>query len=467
MPTVQRFTRGVYRDGPGYDGPMLLLFFACTSPTDTADKPGDTDTVQACSDDDACAPYGICQADVCVDGDRNNDIDEAETLLWEESKNGVLNPEGDVDFYAFSAEGGEFVRVKSVLDNPDDEDYDTVVVLRDPNGKAVATGDGYPTGGSISNADAVIYAYLASAGTYTIAVQDAADYYGDGSTGERDYGYSILVEEWSQHTSEDGGSYDIAPETANSWNAIGVLFEEDDDLDMVSIDFPWDNASITIAGAVDLGNSEANVLAELDDGDDVITRREDLGPGGYAIHPSLDSGMYHLTLSDSAGSGDDHWFFVFIKMDEADSAYPEEVEDNNTRGDATPLAFDEKTTSDDKLYSYAHIWGDADGGGDDDWFTIDAPYAPSYVVVCAQADAYGSGVIPELELYDGDGTLVGSSADFAGGGPDARVENLELDAGGTLRVRSDGSGLDDWYEAIVYVASFSVDSYEEGGYSCP
>ena len=80
---------------------------------------------EGCSTDNDCAQGLICENTECIDGDRNNALEEAESLLWEASKSGIINPAGDVDYYTFNAEGGEYIRVYTVSG----EDDDTVAVV--------------------------------------------------------------------------------------------------------------------------------------------------------------------------------------------------------------------------------------------------------------------------------------------------------------------------------------------------
>src|SRR5678815_1317390 len=73
------------------------------------DDGGDDGGTSDCADDGECSPWQICEAGDCLDGDRNNATDEAEPLLWEGAAEGYINPENDVDFYSFTADGGEYI----------------------------------------------------------------------------------------------------------------------------------------------------------------------------------------------------------------------------------------------------------------------------------------------------------------------------------------------------------------------
>lgn len=455
---------------------MLLLLLACSdgaTPKDTSDGTGtgDSSTTAECTEDTECGDGRICDAGTCVDGDRNNSADEAQAITEDVAGTGVIWPAGDADWYAFPSDGREFIRAETVLGSDAGETQDTWLTLYDPDGNLVATVDDYPTGGHVNGADAVLYAWLPDAGTYTLKVEDATAHEGGTPVADLGYVYTVTEEGWGYHT-EDPDSVDdpgetIAPTTSNSWTAVGVLIDEAGDVDTVSLDFPVDASPLTVAGAVDLGNSAAVPVVELQQDGDVLSHLDDVGAGGSLGYPSLQSGNYQLVLSDGSGAGgDDHWFFVYVLFDDEGSAYPEETEPDDDADAANLPSFAEKTSSSGSPYSYAHIWGHGDGAGDEDWYRIDAPYDETYVIVCAQAATYGATSSPTLELYDSGGSMLASSTDW-GSPPDARIEDVTTSETTWLRVVNGGGSTSDWYEAIVYAASFSTSSYEDGGYSCP
>ena len=56
--------------------------------------------------------------------------------------------------------------------------------------------------------------------------------------------------------------------------------------------------------------------------------------------------------------------------------------------------------------------------------------------------------------------------------PDVRIENIEITPGETVNIQvnpgADSTGAaDEWYRMKVFIASFRVSGYDEGGYSCP
>lgn len=446
----------------------MLFALACSTPepTDTSKEPTDSTTEPACATDEECGDGEICEADACTPGDRNNSLDEAQAMVWDETVSGALEAEGDVDWYSFTAEGGEWIRARTILpDDADDED-DTKLTLRDAAGKVVAQADDYPTGGSVSSADAVIYAYLADAGTYSLAVEDYNHSIGEDGNFDVDYEYSVTVEEWSWSTDEPDG-LELSPSSAYSYTAVGVLIDEAGDSDTITLDLDWGDAGFLVAGALDLGNSESTPVVELQQDGQTLSRFENLGPGGWMIHPELDEATYELVVSDqSGGGGPEHWFFVFLYSEDSGDAWPEEAEPNDLDADATAVPFESGSTGDGDPYVFGHFWGDGDEGSDTDWYFVDRPdYDEAHLVLCATAETHGASSSPVMEVYADDGTLLATSADDA--------TSLDVNIGSTT-IESDVyvkvSGGDDaaaWYQAIVYVASFTINDYEDGGYSCP
>lgn len=454
--------------------PFVLALAGCTGDkpppsTDSGDS-GDTDSgtpAEECAEDAECSDGEICEADVCVDGDRDNSVDEATSLLWESDGLGVINPAGDVDFYKFEADGGEFVRIRTVLNY---DDGDTALTLRSPSGKVVASVDNYPTGGTVSTYDAVLYAYLASAGTYTIAVEDIGTYYSGGEpNGNPGYEYTVSLNAWSGHTDEsdalDDPSVDVDITSGSSIYPVGVVLEEGGDVDYVDIEFNWEDAGLWVSGMADLGNSDAEPLVRLTTRDgDVLFSKEGLGPDGRGLYPNMTDGHTVLQLTDVDGDGgSNHWFFVFITAEDEGEAYPAEEEPNDESGGATVMDQEERTTSDGLDYSVGYGQGVLDPAGDVDWFRFEGA-TDGRLVVCLNSSAYGASVAPTLEVYSSDGELLETAEgdpDTSSGG-NTTIENLSMDRDLyylAVRHPDDDGGLDAWYRFVLYVADFDVETY--------
>ena len=157
---------------------------------DGGDEGGDDGGEYDCESDDECSSWEICESQECVDGDRNNSLDEAEGILWDDATSGYINPADDVDYYTFTAEGGEYIRVSVTNDS---EEGDTVLVLRNPSGKTHAVVDNHPTGGSVSTYDSVMYAYLDEAGTWSLSIEDVGSYSGSVAYAREKRALMILI----------------------------------------------------------------------------------------------------------------------------------------------------------------------------------------------------------------------------------------------------------------------------------
>ena len=153
----------------------LMMLWSCNNdkpiePDQTTEEPSDEDSLE-CELDTDCIGSQICESNTCVDGDRNNSPEEAQSLLWDDPTTGFINPAGDEDFYVFTSGGGEYVRITTTQNF---DGADTVVTLRNSAGQVVAWSDDYPTGSSISTFDSAVYAYLAVADDYVLTVEDAS-----------------------------------------------------------------------------------------------------------------------------------------------------------------------------------------------------------------------------------------------------------------------------------------------------
>jgi hypothetical protein len=441
------------------------------------DDGGSTDGT--CSDDADCSGWEICEADACVDGDRNNSVDEAQSILWEDTRTGYVNPEDDVDYYTFEAEGGEYVRIGLTLAESF-EASGTTIELRKSNGKVVTSADGFATGTGVTGVDAVMFAYLDEAGIYTISVEDdgSAGRDPDGETvGSSDYTYTLLLEEWSGHTDDpddmEQPAYVIVMDSERIWNTAGVVLEDEGDVDWIQLEYETDGLTLFIDGNQDLTGSDATPRVRLLDEDGVpFSDKINIGPDEYAIAPMLDAGTYYLEISDAlGGGGSNYWTFVHIISRESSYDYTLEVENNDDQFSGNDLAQEDLENGSGKAFTLGRGQGTVDDSEDEDWYAFDVPYDESWVVVCLNSTVLGSTMAPDIEVYDSERVLLDSAAGSAAGDPTANVENIEVGPGTYyLRVvppEDVDAGPGAWYRFNLYVASFSVSSYADGGYSCP
>lgn len=462
--------------------PLILGAGACSG-----DKPidgdgttdGQTDDAGAtgpeCVEDSDCSDWEICDDDACVDGDRNNSVDEAQTLLWDDGVEGILNPAGDVDYFKLVGEGGEFLRLRTVHEFGD-AGGDTVLTLRDSAGKVLTSSDDYPTGSSTSSADSTLYAYLPSAGDYYIQVEDQGTYYENGEElGDADYVYTLTVETWGQHTSEpdDGGdpSVELSIDGTGSFYAVGVALEEAGDVDAITITHGLSDVNLWVPGMLDLSGSDAEPSVRLwSSGEELFLQREGM-PESYAYYPFAPGDTYTLELYDEDGQGgEDYWFFVFPILYDSGDSYPVETEANDDAASADVLEMTDSTTSSGSTYAVGQATGYIDAEGDEDWFRV-AARADAELVVCLSSARGGSLATPDLEVYDATGALIDSSSGSAATVPNAAVEDIVMGSGEYfIRVVEPDpgpTGAGAWYRFVVYTADFEIGTYAEGGFNCP
>ncbi|MEC8193740.1 MAG: hypothetical protein VX944_03430 [Myxococcota bacterium] len=473
---------------------------------DVGDGDGTEDL--GCSDDDACLDWQICEESECIAGDRNNAFSEAEPIApGDEGASGHINTPGDVDFWRYTSMGSEFIRVAV---DPHDEvpdgapRPDTFVTLYDPSGAVVTSADDYPNGSRVSNFDSVLYAYLAAAGDYVFVVEDANPLIGLEAWGGEDYSYRLKLGEWAWLTA-GASTFDEPflmgnewttgiPIATNTWNSVGVLLEEEGDVDYIALQFDndaldgdaatWNDGILFVDGVEDLSGSDATPLVTVYGPDDLpVSQGERVGPNGPIIAPALRQGQWIVELADAdGGGGPNHWYVVMLNADTADDNLDWESEPNNGSAAANAIEMTESINSSGRPFSVGSVQGFVDTVGDTDFFSISAPAESSgendvgepaqWVVLCMNSVRWGSAVAPDLLVYGADGTIVGESAADPEGNPNLRIENIEIAPGETLTLQVNPgteteASPDEWYRLKAFIASFPVSSYEDGGYACP
>jgi hypothetical protein len=480
---------------------FLAFAFGCPADTKLSDsgetEPDDSPPVdEECTEDVECSGWQICDDRECIDGDRNNAEDEAEALIQDDDigVDRYINTVGDADYFSFSSAGGEFIFANTDAHEEVSEGSpvpDTFLTLYAPDGSIVTTADDFPNGGTVNNMDSALWAYLSQAGVYILKVSDANPIKGEPGWGGQQFSYHLDLSSWGQAT--HGSSTLTEPVlfgddglglTENTLYAVGVILEEPGEVDYIQLDFPYDNAGLYVDGIEDLQGSDANPQASIMTMDGtLLAGRDEVGPYGGVLHPNVGTGPLMVAVQDAdGGGGTNHWAVLIIKALSEDSALTEEVEPNDADVQATVLEMTERENGSGKVYFDGMQWGEMSAPGDTDFFKIqvsgdattenDDGDTVQYMVVCMNSARWGSSIAPNLTAYSADGTELMSSAGDADDTPDNRLENVEITPGETVYVEvsagAESAGTpDEWYMLKAYVASFSVTSYEEGGYSCP
>ena len=383
-----------------------------------------------CLEDAQCDGFEICEIEECIVGDRDNSPDEATTLLWDNDTPGTIQEAGDVDYFTFNADGGEFVRIATATAGS--ELTDTIVTLYTPSGKVHQIEDEHPVGSVLDN-DTILYAYLPEGGAWFLAVEDV------NGAGATNADYVVSVTEVGGASSEtdsmESPAYSFEATRSNSYWAIGVVLEEDGDTDWIEVTLPWDDCPVYVYGSTYVAGTDANPTVELVNSDgETIARKEGLGPDGTAVYPEVSGGKIYIAASDShGGGGDSHWFFVYFAIGDSGSVYELETEPNDTMEEANELEVNWTTATDGNVYGYSQGWGMMDWSDDEDWFWFQGK-VDHYLQLWGSSADLGSSFGPEVTVYDPDGQEIstGSGESF----PDASNVGPLLDGHYMIRVRN-------------------------------
>jgi hypothetical protein len=450
-----------------------LLFLACNrdvAPETTTTTTTTTD--EGCSSDAECSSGNICEVDECVEGDRNNSPEEAETLLWDESASDVLNPAGDVDYYNFSAHGGEYIRVTTETEF---EDADTVLVLRDPTGQILTWSDDFPTGTAVTSLDSVIYAYLPYEGEYLLAVEDYFAFNNpDDAYGHPSYDYSISLTDWDQFTAEPDSQGDasltVDMDAVNLWDSVGVHIQDTEDIDWIELNYsPEGEEGISpflyISGIIHLDGSSLSPQVRLRDQDgNVLSDFVGVGPEGVLLYPNMVEGQYWIEVKDADDRGGDaYWTFLFL-ISRDYTPYPMESESNDSIETANPVEFVILETDGGNEYKVGKAFGEL-GIEDTDVFSFSHDYPEGQIVLCLNSSKYGSTTSPFIQITDTDGNIVAEGTADTGEDPNFSFQEDISETGEYFISITDDEaiGLDsDWYQFLLYSTDFEATSY-----SCP
>jgi hypothetical protein len=404
-----------------------------TEPSDTDTEPVD----EGCAEDDECGLGQICEQPECLDGDRDNGFDVATAIFQETPVESEIVPEGDVDYFAYASAGDEWIRIET---SPDEAEsgLETVVAVHTAGGAVYAYMDDYPTG-DVTNYDSVLYAYLPTAGTWYITVQDASSFFEDADLPTLTGSYSIQVRPFTRFTAEsdaaDDPSATVTLENDTTIYAAGVHLEVDGDSDFLSITVPWERGPIEIWGHEETPGSDAVAEVKIwDESGTLLADKLDLGPAGTAYYFDTLASTYTIEAADGEGQGgDDHWYVLYFRTREAEYyGLAWDDEPNETTELAQELETTELENDNGDPYERATVTGFMDVDGDEDWFSVEA-FEDAYVSVWCSTDQFGSQLDAAIDVYGPDGELLDSGLDGNDLAPD--LTNLGRVAEGDVTFR--------------------------------
>ncbi|MBM4366832.1 MAG: hypothetical protein FJ102_11515 [Deltaproteobacteria bacterium] len=415
---------------------MLLLvhFLAC--------EPGVNQTGSTPSESDA-------DTDSDADADADADPDDADDFAtaWDlpfDTESGDAIEGDDIDIYKVTGTAGQQFRVQVInSDEGEAEDsLDTVVQVFEANGTRIAWEDEHPAG-EVSTYDSVCFGFFPSTAEYYVQVQDRRSYEGSESpVSSTDYTVQILSP--GSIPAEDdsllsvGGSFDI--ENTYSWYSFPLLFEEEADVDFVSVGLPYDDAAVVLVANEHVESSPAQPYIDVYNQDAEQVFHADpawLGEGRQML--STLGTSYVLAVGNSAGGGGEAYgAWIFVLITEEGYGNDRETEPNDEVADDLDMVDQEPSAgswyagyAEGRVESTADVDAYALGTGDE-----------AYLSVAFGALSYGSLLVAGLDITDESGTVIATASSV--GGDDPQIENAgPFPAGSytvTVRALDDGSG---------------------------
>lgn len=454
--------------------PMALAILCgapgCNGETavDTSDTPDDTDPVgPECEADEGCDRGQICEAQACEDGDRDNAFADAALLFQETPIDGEINPAGDVDYYAYTSKGEEWLRIETTPDEVEGG-LDTVVTVYDAGGGVHAVVDDFATG-NVSTYDTVMYVWLPTAGVWYVSVQDVSSWDPASETlrGGRSFDYTLNIKPFTRFTEEPDASDDPSAKVdladGTTIYAVGVVLESPGDVDHVDVTLPYDLAPLEIYNNASLTGSQADLRVQATDAAGALVLQKDgLGPDGPAAFYHTQKGTYSLAFSDvDSGGSLRHWGVAYVRTrTEGYYKMAFDVEPNNTQADAVEGDLSIATTSGGEDYFYSRVGGRFDEPGDNEWYVLIVPDDDTYVSTYCSADGLGSLANPSVDLVDGSGDVLATGLDGDDLGPDL-INGAMVDKGSLwfrFTDEADLFGPGSWFTCTLYLTPFEVAS---------
>ncbi len=442
---------------------ILLSSLAIGCPTDDCDPcecdddtGDDDDTPGECELDDECATHEICDEGACVDGDRNNAIEEGPLLDWGDERAGWINPAGDVDYYRLDGSQALFFRASAAtLDGTEEGGLDTVLRFHATDGTELGYNDTYDRLEHLYGTDAVYVGCTPRSQAYYLSVLDHGTFVGDPElmTSGADAIYTARVDQLdtSEVEAEPNDETDDATDSGMSeynvsFDRAGVISAPGDvDLWRIEMEagarlrlYAFEHTATEIS-------SRVRVLAQ--DGASEMAVYDGLDWTYQAGVPLLDETPVFVEVRDRQGSGsDEHCYVLHLAADPPGERYHAESEPNDDGPAAEPLQ-----ENDSDVLAVA---GRIAPAGDVDHFVFQVAAPGDEATITLEARSLGSALAAHVQVLDPeDGELVSVDVDAS---DETVVENLALDTVGTYHVvvstsdPTDG-GFDHWYGLFVEI----------------
>ncbi len=410
---------------------------------------GDVTGDEECDDGNTIPGDGCdqrCRNESLADG---NDTRDTAQAMEGNQVDGVIATPGDIDWYSFTAEAGQWVAMGTEANRNDDPTkIDTVITLYDADGNQVAENDdAYPR----QNTDSELITRLMATGTYYVEVQEFTSWQNETNEGDPSYTYRLFV---NVLATEDIGRNAIYGEESDSstaldsvkvngnWQASLILSDLADANDVDKYSFTVDDeekvhfsAQLMPLGTDGYGSTATGTrmwLTPADSPETIVSRVAHVGktdkvsPGGLAL------GDYHLWVQhsgDAVGAND----FYVIKFGLSGDNPPEtEDETNGTLDTAEALV-----ASDDNGVTRYFVLANMDAG-DVDYFSFDLAQGNSISIACGSASS-GSGVEGfRAELRGGDDNVIAGADENDEG---LYIRQIDGQPAGTYYLRLSSTGV--------------------------
>jgi cysteine-rich repeat protein len=372
----------------------------------------------------------------------NNDTRETAQIIEGNQVEGVIATPGDVDWYRFDAEEGDWVAAWTSA-NPDDDStkIDTVITLYDADGNQIAENDdAHPR----RNTDSQLLTRLPGAGTYYMQVQEWSSWQNETAEGQRDYTYTLSINVLS--TEEIGGGVIYAEEAGNDAESATPLEAEksmilggfDDGADVDLFSFSVEDAEkvhfkaqLMPTGTDGYGSTASGSRMWITNGDGAVVARithagkmDEVSPGGLAI------GDYLLWIARGEGGAGSNDFYAMKFGLVGDN--PQEISEDNA---TLELAQQLESNVQGESTSYFIL---ANMGMDDvDYFGFELAEGLAVSVACGSASG-GSGVLGfRAELRNASDEVIGGQVE---GDEGILIAQIDGQAAGTYYLRLSSTG---------------------------
>ena len=345
-------------------------------------------------DDNEDVPYDYED----VPDDHGNDIDDATMAVVTVDVGGALDYVGDIDYFRFTAEEGQFYQIDVALGSLPD----SVLALLNPDGWELAYNDNH--GDSL--ASRVLWEAPAS-GDYYLVVE-ASGFDADVGTYTLTVSHSTIVDDHGN----DIDDATVAAVGADVEGAIGYLGDTD------YFRFAAEEGQIYQID-VALGTLDDSVLALLNPDGWELAYNDDHGDSwaSRVVWLAPESGVYYLVVESSGFDADVGTYTLTVSHSTIVDDHGDDVDD------ATAIRVG------------ADVQGALDYDGDIDYFRFQAERGESYQIDVALGTLDESAVY----LYDTDGSYLDASYDY--GDPYASRLYWEAPSSGERYVAVEGYGI--------------------------